>query len=352
MLNALGEVLWRVPGKFNLASLLGPRYSLRCVLFHDISDRPSPFTDGMRVSMRRNEFEARIRFLAQNYTPIDLETFLHGAQVGKLPRRPVLVTFDDVYASVAEEAAPICRKYGVPVSFFVNGAFLGNHDLSLDNFLAYVCNTFGFKEINTLARKFTSPQQAELASLNQVVSEFIPMLSRERREDFKRELASVLAVNIEQLAQHARLYLSTEQLGELASSGFEIGNHTFSHVHCRILAGQDFCAEIDNNKAILESISGRRVRAFGVPYGSVSDFTPSLEEHLKKSGYQAAFLVESRTNTDATNLYHLNRVSVHSDSDGSLFGEIEVLPRLRAIRDALLGGRKRGLDPVLPSYPR
>ena len=85
MLDALSEVLWRVPGKFNLASLLGPRYSLRCVLFHDISDRPSPFTAGMRVSMRRNEFEARIHFLAQNYTPIDLETFLDGAQGGKLP---------------------------------------------------------------------------------------------------------------------------------------------------------------------------------------------------------------------------------------------------------------------------
>jgi peptidoglycan/xylan/chitin deacetylase (PgdA/CDA1 family) len=352
MLDALSEVLWRVPGKFNLASLLGPRYSLRCVLFHDISDRPSPFTAGMRVSMRRNEFEARIRFLAQNYTPIDLETFLDGAQGGKLPRRPVLVTFDDAYASVAEEAAPICRKYGVPVLFFVNGAFLGNHDLSMDNFLTYVCNTFGLKEINTLARKFNGPQQAELASLNQVVSEFIPTLSRDRREDFKRELAAVLEISIEQLAQEARLYLSTEQLGELASSGFELGNHTVSHVYCRTLAGPDFCTEIDNNRAILESIAARRVRAFGLPYGSVSDFTPSLEEHLKRSGYQAAFLVESRTNTVATSLYLLNRVSVHSDSDGSLFGEIEVLPRLRAIRDALWGGHKRGLDPVLPSYPR
>jgi peptidoglycan/xylan/chitin deacetylase (PgdA/CDA1 family) len=348
MLNVLGEVLWRMPGRFNLISLLGRRYSLRCVLFHHIADRPSAFTDGMSVTIRRKEFDDRIRFLAQHYTPIDLETFLHGAQGGKLPRRPVLVTFDDAYASVAEEAAPICRKYRVPALFFVNAAFLGNRDLSMDNFLAYVANTFGLAEINALAREFNGPQQPLLRSRKQVTSEFIPTLSTERLEAFKRQLAAAVGVDTGQLANAARLYLSLDQLRELASSGFEIGNHTFSHVHCRILAGQDFHTEIENNKSFLESVLGREVRAFSLPYGSVADFTPSLEQHLKNSGHKAAFFVESRTNTDATNLYHLNRVSVHSASDAALFEEIEVLPRLRAIRDSFLGSRKRGLDPALP----
>jgi peptidoglycan/xylan/chitin deacetylase (PgdA/CDA1 family) len=352
MMNVLGEVLWRIPGRFNIISLLGPGYSLRCVLFHHICDRPSVFTDGMSVTIRRNEFEARIRFLAQHYTPIDLETFLHGAQGEKLPRRPVLVTFDDAYASVAEEAAPICRKYRVPALFFVNAAFLGNRDLSMDNFLAYVANTFGLTEINAVAREFNGPQQPILRSRKQVTSEFIPTLSAERLQAFKRQLAAAVGADIEQLANAVRLYLSLEQLRGLASSGFEIGNHTFSHVHCRILAGADFRNEIENNKSVLESILGREVRAFSLPYGSVADFTPSLEEHLKSSGHKAAFLVESRTNTHATNPYHLNRVSVHSASDAALFGEIEVLPRLRAIRDSFLGTRKRGLDPALPGLPR
>src|SRR5688572_23990707 len=102
-MNAGWEALWRIPGKFALVRLLGARYSLRCALFHHISDRSSPFTEGLGVTMGRNDFAARIRFLAQHYTPIDLETFLAAAQGGELPRRPVLVTFDDSYASVAEE---------------------------------------------------------------------------------------------------------------------------------------------------------------------------------------------------------------------------------------------------------
>ena len=34
-----------------------------------------------------------------------------------LPPRPVLVTFDDAYASVSEIAAPLCSKFGVPGGF-------------------------------------------------------------------------------------------------------------------------------------------------------------------------------------------------------------------------------------------
>jgi peptidoglycan/xylan/chitin deacetylase (PgdA/CDA1 family) len=315
------------------------------VLFHDIADRPSPFTEGLGVTVSRRDFEARIRFLSRNYTPIDLETFLAAGQGAELPHRAVLVTFDDAYASVAEEAAPICRKYGVPVCFFVSGSLLGNRDLSMDNFLCYVANTFGFRQINAEARKLNGPQQVELHSRRQVSSEFIPTLSLERREAFKRRLASAVGLRTDELANEARLYLSLEQLRELASSGFEIGNHTFSHVHCRILSGTDFSSEIERNKCVLETIVDKRVRAFSVPYGSAEDLTPTLEAHLKRSGHQAAFLVESRSNTRATSAYHLNRVSVHSTSDGESFAEIEVLPRLRTIRDLVFGGRSLGPVP-------
>jgi len=337
-----GQALWHMPARFSLVKLLGRKYSLRCVLFHHISDQASPFTDGLGVNVTRKDFEARIRFLAHNYDPIDLEMLLAARQGAELPPRPVLVTFDDAYASVAEEAAPICRKYRVPALFFVSASFLGNRDLSMDNFVCYVGNTFGFKEINAVAREFNGPRQVELRSRSQVTSEFIPTLSIERREAFKNRLAKAVGVRIEDLARKAGLYLASEQLRALGSSGFEIGNHTFSHVHCRCLSATDFSKEIDQNKSTLEAVSGRRVRAFSVPYGSPTDLTPKLESHLRGSGHEAAFLVESRPNTTATDFFQLNRVSMHSTSDGASFAEIEVLPRLRALRDLFVGDRETG----------
>jgi peptidoglycan/xylan/chitin deacetylase (PgdA/CDA1 family) len=335
-----GQVLWNMPARFTLGKLMGRKYSVRCVLFHHISDRASPFTEELGLRMARKDFEARIRFLSRHYTPIDLEAFLSAADGGDLPPRPVLVTFDDAYASVAEEAAPICRKYHVPALIFVNASFLGNQQLSIDNLVCYVAEVFGLTAIRKIARQMNGESQPELRSLGDVFSEFIPSLTIARREAFIDELVGVSGVRIAELAKEAALYLSGEQLRQLACSGFEVGNHTFSHVHCRCLSGPDFYREIEQNKSILETISGRKVRAFSVPYGSVADLTPDLESHLRKSGHEAAFLVESRPNTQATDFYHLNRISIHSTSDGASFAEIEVLPRLRGIWDWFAGNRK------------
>jgi hypothetical protein len=76
-----------------------------------------------------------------------------------------------------------------------------------------------------------------------------------------------------------------------------------------------------------------------VPYGSSSDLTPNLVTHLQSSGYQAAFLVESLANTSCTNRFRLDRVSVKARGDSGLFSEIEVMPRLRVIRNWLAATR-------------
>ena len=139
----------------------------------------------------------------------------------------------------------------------------------------------------------------------------------------------------QQLAREASLYMTSKQLRNLASFDFEIGNHTYTHTSCRSFSKQDFVSEVDRNKAELEALSGTRVRSFSQPYGSSKDLTPELVEHLERSGHGAVFLSESVANPRRPDLFHLDRVSTCADSDGALFTEIEVLPRLRAIRNGL-----------------
>src|SRR5580658_3337190 len=55
-LNLVGRTLWHLPGRFGIAGLLGPRVSLRSVLFHDVSDTESPFTKGLGGTITRKNF--------------------------------------------------------------------------------------------------------------------------------------------------------------------------------------------------------------------------------------------------------------------------------------------------------
>ena len=146
-------------------------------------------------------------------------------------------------------------------------------------------------------------------------------------------------INERRLAEETGPYLTTKQLCvPLASFDFEIGNHTYSHVHCRTLSPGDFGPQIDRNKAELEARSGKKVRSFSQPYGSAKDLTPELAEHLKKSGHEAVFLSESVANRRGADPFHLDRVNPRVDDDGNFFLDLEHLPRLLARRNRLFRG--------------
>jgi peptidoglycan/xylan/chitin deacetylase (PgdA/CDA1 family) len=336
-LNLAGRTLWRLPGRFGIARLLGPRCSLRCVLFHNVSDTESSFTRGLDSTITRKNFEAALKFITKHYTPVSLQDVIADADGRALPPRPVLVTFDDAYASVSDFAAPLCHNCGVPAVFFINGLCLDNRQLALDNLVCYVANMCGLDTITAAAQVASGTKDIELPSLTEVFGRFLPAISLSVRELFRDALLQLARITESDLAKEAGLYLSSQQLRGLATFNFEIGNHTYSHPNCRTLLAGDLAEEIDRNKAMLEAVSGRTVRSFSVPYGSSTDLTSDLVAHLHGSGYEAVFLVESRANPPRPDRFHLNRVSIRTGSDDALFSEIEILPRLRTVRNSLFG---------------
>jgi peptidoglycan/xylan/chitin deacetylase (PgdA/CDA1 family) len=333
--NLAASTIWRMPGCFGVAHTLGPSYSLRCVVFHDIATSESSYTREMGVSITPNAFEAALRFITKYYTPVCMQDVLDDSDGHSLPPRAILVTFDDGYASVMEWAAPLCAKFGVPAIFFINAAVLDNQRLAPDNLVCYAANELGMETINRAARVVKGNDGLEMQCMAQVFSCLFPTISLDEREVFLDALVHFGGLDERQLAGQACLYLTRKQLGDLASSGFEIGNHTFSHVHGRCLTRGDFAEEIDRNHTELTALSGNAVRAFSLPYGSSADLTDTLEEHLRLSGYEAVFLSESVANSGSGRAFQLDRVSWRASSDDGFFFEIEVLPRLRAIRNRL-----------------
>jgi peptidoglycan/xylan/chitin deacetylase (PgdA/CDA1 family) len=334
-LSLAAGTLWYIPGQFGIARFLGPRYSLRCVLFHDVSDVESSFTRGLGGTITRKNFEAALKFITRHYTPVSLQDVIAESDCRALPPRPVLVTFDDAYASVSEFAAPLCSEFGVPAVFFVNAVCLDNQQLALDNLVTHVANVFGMGTINAAARAVQGSEAFCLRSLTEVFSRFFPAISPSAREAFRGALVQVSGIKERALAAEAGLYLTSQQLRDLATFNFEIGDHTYNHANCRSLSTEDFAGEIDRNKAMLEAVSGKKVRSFSVPYGSSTDLTTDLVAHLHRSAYEAVFLAESRVNPPRPDRFRLDRVSLKTAGDSALFSEIEVLPRFRAIRNSL-----------------
>jgi peptidoglycan/xylan/chitin deacetylase (PgdA/CDA1 family) len=339
VIGAAADILWRVPGCFEVVRLLGPSYALRCLVFHDVSVTDSPFTKGMSVRISPTSFETALKFLTAYYTPVSLEEVLNAGDAQGLPDRAVLVTFDDGYASVAETAVPLCRRYGVPATCFLNAAFLDNQRLAPDNLVCYVANVHGLDTIRAAARAIRSARMPRLHSLSDVFSRLFPRISLPERELFLDALRRLAGIEENRMASAASLYLTRKQLSYLVSQGVEIGNHTYSHVNCRLLSERDCASEVDRNRVELEAITGKVLRSFSQPYGASEDLTPELVEHLKISGYKAVFLSESVANPRCADAFHLNRVSTRAERHSTLFLDLEALPRLRAVRNRLFDSR-------------
>jgi len=308
---------------------------LRSVLFHHVADVGSSFTDGLGVRMGVDDFRSRIVHLSSRYEPVSLDQVRDATDGAPLPGGAVLITFDDAYASVAENAAAILEEHAVPAVFFVNSNFVDHGQLGTDNLVAHVANTAGPRSIAravaTLDRT-AADRSIKSMSMGDVLSTLIPTLRLPELAKFRRSLIVELGYDPLEIATSEGLYVSRKQLSNLSAS-IAIGSHTASHVRCRTLGPDDMAPEIHANRQVLQQLTSQTVSAFSVPYGSSDDFLLPVQEAVAAAGHDLAFLVEGRLNHGPLGAGPIRRVSLSATSNTGSAIEIELLPRLRYVRD-------------------
>jgi peptidoglycan/xylan/chitin deacetylase (PgdA/CDA1 family) len=324
---------WKLIGKFaNMARLeeWGTADRWLAVLFHHITDNhrwrsDDPLVCGLSVDISAQAFKERVCWLKARYEIVSLDDVLSHAERGRprSGRQKLLICFDDGYASVLHLAAPVLKSMNIPWALFINPAFVGNNVLPIDNIVSYIANLRGTGPLMEVAGE-------SMVSSHVFIGRYLSTLPPNERRKSVENLAAKLGIDTVALAQKSRLFLEEGELRELASSGVEIGNHTFDHVHGRSLDSEAAEFQIGTSARKVETMSGRPVRAFAYPYGAVQDATPIARLAVKNSGHACAFVVQNRANTKRTDPFSLFRVDLGEMDDSTAAFELEILPRLRA----------------------
>jgi peptidoglycan/xylan/chitin deacetylase (PgdA/CDA1 family) len=251
--------------------------TLRVLTYHKVNDlQPNPITVPTRTFARQMSLLSEL-----GYQPVSLDAVIaHYVAGAALPRKAVLITFDDGYRDNLENAAPILLRHGYPAVIFIPTGFLDD-DTPLPHETALL----------------------ELGVRNPTV----------RWSDF----------------------------AALEASGLRIESHGVSHTRLSELDPEEVTRELDTSKQRLEERLGREVEAFAYIKGTALDFGPEHPDLVRQAGYKLAFSAIFGANSPQSDRFQLRRYSVEPFSPRSfelvLAGACDVL----AVKDGETGTRVR-----------
>jgi peptidoglycan/xylan/chitin deacetylase (PgdA/CDA1 family) len=239
---------------------LGADRSLVALAYHDILDE--------------SRFLAQVTWLASNANVVSAEDVCRAIRGdGVLPKRAVLITFDDGDRTVYDVGLPILRGMGLPAVAFVVAGLVDTDE------------PFWWVEVEELVRNGARFPGVKFDSGREVVR-WIKKLPNEERLaalGVLRKSANAVAEKTPQLTR--------DELRELDSCGIEIGNHTFSHPCLNQCDATTVEAEVRAGHERLAEIIGRPPRLFAYPGG---DRHPTVPSVLRSLDYQAGFLFDHR----------------------------------------------------------
>jgi peptidoglycan/xylan/chitin deacetylase (PgdA/CDA1 family) len=243
-----------------LSHVAFPGVAVLC--YHGVRRRgeATPFSE---LHVTTATFERHCRLIANGCQAISLAD-LRDARNGRraLPPRPVLVTFDDGYRGVIDDALPLLERYGVPAVLF------------------------------TCVRPVLEKRHFWFDALWRRDGEGAVLKARALPFDQWR----VLVDSIDTAADIAEIHrpLTAGELRHLAGHPLiEIGGHTMTHPTLALAPVDEQRREIAECRTALESALAKPVGAFAYPYGSLSeDYTSETVAAVRDAGFDIAFTTQ------------------------------------------------------------
>ncbi|HRQ37267.1 MAG TPA: polysaccharide deacetylase family protein [Chloroflexota bacterium] len=295
--------------------------------YHRVADVAD---DPYGVVVRPSHFAAQMATLRREAHPISLMKAYEGLQTGQLPRRAVVVTFDDGYTDILWQARPLLAQYDIPFTAFVVAGCLGQK-LWWDELAGLIMTPMVLPEhlqlnINgrQLAWSILDPQPNPLGKQMPTPRQrLLRMLYEELRTQPEIRppiLAELRTWSSAPLTNHDSTetgsVMSPEQLATLTGNDLvEIGSHTMTHATLPALSAEAQMVEIRQSKAVLEEIVRRPVVSFTYPHGGATAVTQKL---VQEAGYKTACASQNGLARQNSNPYLLPRFWP-PDWDGKTF---------------------------------
>jgi peptidoglycan/xylan/chitin deacetylase (PgdA/CDA1 family) len=315
-------------------ALFGGR-RLTVLAYHRVVEHEDPGFDTYcrNVSATPDEFARQMDYAAERFQAVSLEqvvAFLDGGP--RLPRRPLLVTFDDGYRDNLTAALPIMRERGIPMAVFLATDFIGS-GRAFPWDLAAWCFQHSRRAEALLPvighRSWATPKEREGA-----LADWLETLKR-RPEAERAEAMEALPERLGAIpppGAFSDLCLSWDEVRRMAGEGVAFGAHTERHPILTRVTPDRARQEVSGSKHRIEDEVGVSVTSFAYPNGGRADVDEASIRLLADAGFRMGFTLipgPERAGAILDSRLALRRVYIHhGDYPARFAAKLHGVPRL------------------------
>ena len=312
--------------------------NLMVLAYHRVIDvnKPSDFQYDMDlVSASIKQFDYQMSYISRYLDPIsenDLISHLYSGTA--LPRRSILVTFDDGFDDNYYNAYPILKKYSVPATMFISTQYIDGHKPIWFDWLAslFMAGNVTVIEIPALSARYIRGHHDENRR------HFHDLIIKLRAIDntIRLKIIAELEKNYTESMLHINSgnshFMSWDQVVEMSNSSIiDIGSHTVTHPILSRLTSQEIDYEVSESKTIIEQKINKTVNSLSYPTGMKSSFTDDVVKLVKKHQYKIAFTYQHDCNSLPINdPFRMHRLHVENHVTNQYFNSMLKFPMIFA----------------------
>jgi peptidoglycan/xylan/chitin deacetylase (PgdA/CDA1 family) len=313
-----------------------PAREIKILAYHRVLDVPNEdafLFDLDLISASTEDFDWQVRHARDNYDPMtfaELIDCLDGKQ--KLPKKPLIFTFDDGFDDNCEFAFPSLKRHGVPATIFISTDYIGGDRTYWFDWVVYLINHLGGRtvEIAGLEQSYRVPD--DLAERREFAQDFLERLKRvpdATRRAVVDELQQIADIDFPSGGFRESRPMSWEQVREMQAGGIEFGSHTSSHPILKQVPDEGLARELGESKQVIEAQLGVACDVIAYPVGGAHAYDERIIKHVEQSGYRLAASYQSGINpVDSLETFALKRLHVEREVSRELFAASLAIPGL------------------------
>lgn len=245
------------------------RRRFRVLAYHDVVDP--------------KKFDQHVSYLKSRYNVIDIKALKdHLYNNFPLPKRSLLITFDDGDYTVFKNALPVLKNNDCPGCLFIITELINSN------------KDFWFANI----RKTEKVKGKSSSQVNSLMNHLKSISNKERLKE------------LNQYDDGEKKQLNTSEIKTLNGNNIFIANHSHTHPMFNRCTGEEILVELNRSKTFFLQNNLAGYEVFAYPNGN---FDINSEKILKENGIEMAFLFDHNICSKDINPYRISRIRTNSD---------------------------------------